>query len=85
MPRGKPRPGCGGTGAVDALPAVGGGPLPEAVRDSLLEIDGVEGVGWSGPGTVRVYVSAASVRARLPVRIRGFQVEAEISGEFELL
>ena len=72
-------------GAMDDLPTAGASTMPEAVRDELLEIDGVQGVGLGGPETVRVYVSAASVQDRLPARISGFKVESEISGEFELL
>ena len=54
------------------------------MRDELLEIDGVQGVGWGGPETVKVYVSVASVQDRVPARIGNFKIESEISGEFEL-
>ena len=71
--------------AVDYVPSAGEAVIPEAVRDELLEIDGVQGVGLGGPETVRVYVSVASVQDRVPARIGNFKIESEISGEFELL
>lgn len=71
--------------AVDYVPSASEAVIPEAVRDELLEIDGVQGVGLGGPETVRVYVSVASVQDRVPARIGNFKVESEVSGEFELL
>ena len=71
--------------AVDHVPTAGEAVIPEAVRDELLEIDGVQGVGLGGPETVKVYVSVASVQDRVPAQIGDFKVESEVSGEFELL
>ena len=71
--------------AVDYVPSASEAVIPEAVRDELLEIDGVQGVGLGGPETVRVYVSVASVQDRVPAQIGNFKIESEVSGEFELL
>ena len=71
--------------AVDYMPSASEAVIPEAVRDALLEIDGVQGVGLGGPETVKVYVSVASVQDRVPPRIGNFKIESEVSGEFELL
>ena len=71
--------------AVDYMPSASEAIIPEAVRDELLEIDGVQGVGLGGPETVRVYVSVASVQDRVPAQIGNFKIESEVSGEIELL
>ena len=71
--------------AVDYMPSASEAVIPEAVRDELLQIDGVQGVGLGGPETVKVYVSVASVQDRVPARIGNFKIESEVSGEFELL
>ena len=71
--------------AVDYMPSASEAVIPEAVRDALLEIDGVQGVGLGGPETVRVYVSVASVQDRVPAQIGNFKIESEVSGEIELL
>ena len=71
--------------AVDYMPSASEAVIPEAVRDELLEIDGVQGVGLGGPETVRVYVSVASVQDRVPAQIGNFKIESEVSGEIELL
>ena len=71
--------------AVDYVPSASEAVIPEAVRDELLEIDGVQGVGLGGPETVRVYVSVASVQDRVPAQIGNFKIESEVSGEIELL
>ena len=71
--------------AVDYMPSASEAIIPEAVRDELLEIDGVQGVGLGGPETVKVYVSGASVQDRVPARIGNFKIESEVSGDFELL
>lgn len=70
---------------VDYTPSAPDSPIPEAVRDALMAIEGVEGVGLSGAGRLRVYVRDATVRSRLPDRIGGFQVDVEVSGPFSLL
>ena len=46
---------------------------------------GVEGVGLAAAGRSRVYVSVATVRSRLPDRIGGFQVDAQVTGGIRLL
>lgn len=71
--------------AVDYVPSASEAVIPEAVRNELLEIDGVQGVGLGGPETVRVYVSVASVLDRVPAQIGNFKIESEVSGEIELL
>lgn len=71
--------------AVDYVPSASEAVIPEAVRNELLEIDGVQGVGLGGPETVRVYVSVASVLDRVPAQIGNFKIESEVSGEIGLL
>ena len=71
--------------AADYVPSASETVIPEAVRDELLEIEGVQGVGLGGPETVRVYVSVASVQDRVPAQIGNFKIESEVSGEIELL
>lgn len=70
---------------VDYTPSTPESQIPEAVRDALLAIEGVEGVGLVGEGRLRVYVSGATVRGRLPDRIGEFQVDVDVSGPFSLL
>lgn len=70
---------------VDYTPSAPESPIPEAVRDSLMAIEGVEGVGLAGEGRLRVYVSVAAVQSRLPDRIGNFRVEVDVSGPFGLL
>ena len=70
---------------VDYTPSAPESPIPEAVRDALLAIEGVEGVGLAGTGRLRVYVSVATVRSRVPDRIGEFQVDVEVSGPISLL
>ena len=70
---------------VDYTPSAPDSPIPEAMHDALMAIEGVEGVGLVGAGRLRVYVSVATVRSRLPDRIGGFQVEMDVSGPFSLL
>ena len=60
-------------------------PIPKKVRDELMSIKSVEGVGLADAGRLRVYVSAATVRSRLPDRIGGFQVDAQVTGGIRLL
>ena len=55
-------------------------PIPLSVRDRLLAIDGVEGVGLTKPGIVCVYVTDGAVQTRLPKLIDGFAVEAKLTG-----
>ena len=50
-----------------------------------MSIKGVEGVGLADAGRLRVYVSVATVRSRLPDRIGGFQVDAQVTGGIRLL
>ena len=70
---------------VDYAPSTPESPIPEAVRDALLAIEGVEGVGLAGEGRLRVYVSGATVRSRVPDRFGEFQVDVEVSGPISLL
>ena len=77
--------GDGQSCGVDYTPSALDSPIPEAVCDALMAIEGVEGVGLVGAGRLRVYVSVATVRSRLPDRIGGFQVEMDVSGPFSLL
>lgn len=70
---------------VDYTPSTPESPIPEAVRDALLAIEGVEGVGLVGEGRLRVYVSGVTVRSRVPDRIGEFQVDVDESGPFSLL
>lgn len=70
---------------VDYTPSAPESPVPEAARDALMAIEGVEGVGLVGAGRLRVYVSDATVGTRLPDRIGGFQVDVAVTGPIRLL
>ena len=75
----------GQTCGVDYTPSAPESPIPEAVRDSLMAIEGVEGVGLAGEGRLRVYVSVAAVQSRLPDRIGDFRVDVEVTGPISFL
>lgn len=70
---------------ADYTPSVHESPIPKNVRDELMSIKGVEGVGLADAGRLRVYVSVATVRNRLPDRNGGFQVDAQVTGGIRLL
>lgn len=70
---------------ADYTPSSHEAPIPKKVRDELMSIKGVEGVGLADAGRFRVYVSAATVRSRLPDRIGRFQGDAQVTGGIRLL
>ena len=61
--------------AVDYVPSASEAVIPEAVRDELLEIDGVQGVGLGGPETVKVYVSVASLDSQRTISMCGNRLD----------
>lgn len=73
------------TCGVDYTPMAYESPIPQAVRDALLAIEGVEGVGLAGEARLRVYVRVASIRSKLPDRIGGFEVDAQVTGKIGFL
>lgn len=52
---------------------------------ALMDIDGVEGFGLVSPDRAVVYVRSEGVRARLPVRIDGMEIQCEVSGSISTL
>lgn len=61
--------------------------VKESYEQSLLEIDGVTGVGIgknaSGNDVIVVYLYSADAQQKVPTEINGFTVRTEITGEIE--
>lgn len=70
-----------GSCGVDYTPSARESPIPQAVREALLAIEGVEGVGLVGEERLRVYVSVAGVQSKLPSEIEGFAVDSLVTGQ----
>ena len=68
------------SGAVDCKPPEPESFFPKSIGDTLLKIDGVEGVGFGGDKKLWVYVRDGNVQLKLPKQIDGYNIHVRITG-----